>query len=47
MAVRAVVALDLPSRDSQLLSACGEVARRGAWADQMVPAVLARKDRDT
>ena len=46
MAVWAVVALDFPARDSQLLAACGEVARGSAWADQMVPAVLARKDRD-
>ena len=41
-----MVALDLPARDSQLLTACGEVAGGSAWADEMVPAVLARKNRD-
>lgn len=47
MAVGAVVALDFPAGDSQLLAACGEVAGGAAWANQVVPAVLAREDRDT
>ena len=46
MAVGAVVALDFPSGDSQLLAACGEVAGGAARANQVVPAVLAREDRD-
>lgn len=46
MAVRAVVDLDLPPRDAQLLAARGEVAGGCAWADKMVPAVLTREDGD-
>jgi len=46
VAVGAVVALDLPPRDAQLLSACGEVAGGAAWADEVVPAVLARMGGD-
>jgi hypothetical protein len=47
LAVRAVVALDFPTGDAQLLSTGGEVAGRAARADEMVPAMLARKDGNT
>ena len=46
MAVRAVLDLDLPSCDAEFLSACGEVAGGCAWADKMVPAVLAGENGD-
>lgn len=41
MTVRAVVDLDFPARDPHLLTASGEVRRRCAWPDEMVPAMLA------
>lgn len=47
LAVRAILALDFPTRDTQLLSTRGEVAGGAAGANEMVPAMLARKDGDT
>jgi len=41
LTVRAVVDLDFPARDAHLLTASGEVRRRCAWPDEMVPAMLA------
>jgi len=45
LTVRAVVDLDFPARDAHLLTASGEVRRRCAWPDEMVPAMLAWKNR--
>ena len=41
LAVGAVVDLDFPSRDAQLLGAGGQVCGRSAWSDEMIPAMLA------
>ena len=46
MTVRAEVALDLPSCDTKLLSAGGEVARWAARTNKMIPAMLAWKHSD-
>jgi hypothetical protein len=41
LAVWAVLDLDFPPRDTQLLSTCGEIAGGSARTDKVVPAVLA------
>lgn len=41
LTVGAVVDLDLPPRDAQLLAARGQVCGGSAWSDEMVPAMLA------
>ena len=40
MTVGAVVDLDFPSRDTQLLGASGQIHGRRAWSNEMVPAML-------
>lgn len=41
LAVWAVVDLDFPSGDTQLLRAGSQIHGRGAWSNKMIPAMLA------
>jgi hypothetical protein len=41
LTIGAVVDLDFPARDAQLLAASGQICGWSAWSDEMIPAMLA------